>query len=84
MTDADRLRAAADLLDKANLVRWVTVPMADGHPSVTTEEVPQVQALLRAVADEHPEWAEGRYLASLPTYTAALALADVILGDTNG
>ena len=69
MTDADRLRAAADEIDRGGPPGWCACSMER-----TTA------ALLRAVADDLEI---GLYIVGAESPAAAMALAKTILGDTD-
>lgn len=64
MGDADRLRAAADRLDALAVTHQTQTALAP------------TAALLRAVADDHKH----TWPCACPSYAAALAVADSILG----
>ena len=76
MTDADRLRKAADVLDRRAQV------FSEGGPSPAVFDIAgewcKQAELLRAVADDV---AIGLYIVGAESPAAALALADTILGD---
>lgn len=80
MSDADRLRAAADQCDA-----WAADTKAANSALLTSWKIDAATAeLLRAVAEEgdHDERISGFQLWP-NTYDAALALVDVILGGTD-
>lgn len=74
---ADRLREAAAHLDSDPLFQWHRVSHGGRYSTITTQEVREVAALLRGVADEQ-EWIQATH--SDGTWSAALALADRIMG----